>query len=98
MDSEVPSMQLLTGVISSYDESEHSFLSTIQSPLTGSEDERGEDDLDQTLIENTIVKSDKDTSENEADNQIRPNDENSIFIADRSSWSLVTKQTVKGCL
>lgn len=98
MDSEIPSMQLLSGVISSattsYDESEHSFLSTIQSPLTGSEDECIED------IEKTIEASNEkvDTVENSPQIQLRINEENSIFIGDRSSWSLVTKQTVKGCL
>lgn len=103
MDSEVPSMQLLSGVVSSatasYDESELSFLSTMQSPLSTSDDEIARD-LNQAILESASAKSDEkdEEAESAADVLIRAHGENSIFNGDRSSWSLVTKQTVKGCL
>lgn len=101
MDSEVPSMQLLCGVISSattsFDESEHSFLSTLQSPFACSDE-----DVDQVTDELAIVESNEvdqmEEQEINSEDSIKTNDDSNIFVPDRSSWSLVTKQTVKGCL
>lgn len=109
MDSEVPSMQLLCGVISSatasYDESEHSFLSTLQSQFVCNDDDVTEQiDLDDA--EKTLVAASNENSCDEASGERHTNtdesgktsNENTIFVADRSSWSLVTKRTAKGCL
>lgn len=102
MDSEVPSMQLLAGV-TSYDDSEHSFLSTLQSQFVGSDDETQQIELDD--VDKTLVAGKDDDGEEasggqrtDTDESNKTNDDNNIFVADRSSWSLVTKHTVKGCL
>lgn len=108
MDSEVPSMQLLTGVLASaaasYDDSEHSFLSTLQSQFVGSDDDVAQQiELDDT--DKTLVAGDDDDGEEasagqrtDTDDPGKAFDETTTFVADRSSWSLVTKHTVKGCL
>lgn len=113
MDSEVPSMQLLSGVISSattsFDDSEHSFLSTIQSPFVCGEDNDGDiddvaarifDDADETS--ENILDRENDSNSSETDEvhvSIKENDDSNIFMPEtNSTWSLVTKQTVKGCL
>lgn len=109
MDSEVPSMQLLTGVLSSatasYDDSEHSFLSTLQSQFVGSDDDvtqqiELDDDADKTLVPGKDDDGDEASGEQrtDTDDSGKSSDDNTIFAADRSSWSLVTKHTVKGCL
>lgn len=103
MDSEVPSMQLLAGV-ASYDDLEHSFLSTLQSQFVGSDDDvRQQIELDDA--ERTLVASKEDDGDEasggqrtDTDESSKTNDDNITFVADRSSWSLVTKHTVKGCL
>lgn len=108
MDSEVPSMQLLTGVFASattsYDESEHSFLSTLQSQFVGSDDDVAQQ-IDLEDAEKTLVPSNDDDGDEasggqrtDTDDSGKNSDENAMFVADRSSWSLVTKHTVKGCL
>lgn len=97
-------MQLLSGVISSattsFDDSEHSFFSTIQSPLTSSDDELNRNsDIEHDIELRKDQPNGDDAKANDENNEvIRIDDENNIFIGDRSSWSLVTKQTVKGCL
>lgn len=113
MDSEVPSMQLLTGVFSSatasYDESEHSFLSTLQSQFIGSDDDVTQqielNDSERTLVASKNDHDDDDDGDEasggqrtDTDDSAKTSDDNPIFVADRSSWSLVTKHTVKGCL
>lgn len=110
MDSEVPSMQLLSGVISSattsFDDSEHSFLSTIQSPFMCSDDDvHAKSELDdmefdrRTLFDRDVesVFGLDDDPENAAES-LKIVDDNGNILADRSSWDLVTKHTVKGCL
>lgn len=108
MDSEVPSMQLLSGVLAAaalvYDESEHSFLSTLQqSFVSNGSDDTQQDELEDA--ERTLVASKNESldeaiggQEIDADETNKTNDETAIFVPDRSSWSLVTKHTVKGCL
>lgn len=108
MDSEVPSMQLLSGVMSSvtnsFYDSDHSYLSAFQSPYNSGEEidqspTEGPDTIDDT--ESPEPAADQADS-NSADVLIKVNDDDSgTFIDltnDRSSWSLVTKHTVKGCL
>lgn len=103
MDSEVPSMQLLAGV-ASYDDSEHSFLSTLQSQFVGSDDDvtpqNDFDDAERTLVASKDDDGDEASGgqRTDTDESSKTNDDNTIFVADRSSWSLVTKRTVKGCL
>lgn len=106
MDSEVPSMQLLSGVISSattsFDDSEHSFLSTIQSPFVCGEDNDGDiDDVAAELFDDVDdMTLNRDNNNNTGNDNvhasIKENDDSNIFMPE--SWSLVTKQTVKGCL
>lgn len=104
MDSEVPSMQLLTGVLASatasYDDSEHSFLSTLQSQFVGSDDDVTQqidlDDTEKTLIAGKDDDGDEASGgqRTDTDDSGKSSDENTIFVADRSSWSLVTKHTI----
>lgn len=108
MDSEVPSMQLLSGVMSSvtnsFYDSDHSYLSSFQSPYNSGEEidqslTEGPDTIDETESpEAAAEQTDSDT----ANVLIKVSDDDSgTFIDltnDRSSWSLVTKHTVKGCL
>lgn len=103
MDSEVPSMQLLSGVMSSvtnsFYDSDHSYLSAFQSPYNSGEEIEGPDTIDK--IETTEATADHADSDS-VDVLIKVNDDDSgTFIDltnDRSSWSMVTKHTVKGCL
>lgn len=108
MDSEVPSMQLLSGVMSSvtnsFYDSDHSYLSAFQSPYNSGEE------IDQSLTDGPDTIDDDENPEAAADQAdsnsavvlIKVSDDDSgTFIDltnDRSSWSLVTKHTVKGCL
>lgn len=108
MDSEVPSMQLLSGVISSvtnsFYDSDHSYLSAFQSPYNSGEE------IDQSLTEcpDTIDKTERpeaaaDQADSDSDGVLIKvsDDDSGAFIEltnDRSNWSLVTKHTVKGCL
>lgn len=104
-------MQLLSGVISSattsFDDSEHSFLSTIQSPFVCGEDNDG--DIDDVAafdeaddMPRSFLGRDNNNNNTENDNlhgSMKENDDSNIFMPETSStWSLVTKQTVKGCL
>lgn len=108
MDSEVPSMQLLSGVLASaaasYDDSEHSFLSTLQTRFDGSDVDVTQqielDDGEETLVASKNDDGDEASGGQRADTDDsgKTSDENTIYVADRSSWSLVTKHTVKGCL
>lgn len=103
MDSEVPSMQLLTGVrtsgSTSFDESEHSFLSTLQTPFENDVEHRGayEDELDKAIKMHSYSLSESDIQSIE--NETVKDDIKSTFVSEPScsSWSLVTKHTV-GCL
>lgn len=101
MDSEVPSMQLLSGVVSSmtnsFYDSDQSFLSAFQSSYNSSDDvdeHCGNDgDLDH------IEENPNSDESSDADALIKVSDDDSgTFTSDRRSWSLVTKHTVKGCL
>lgn len=100
MDSEVPSMQLLSGVVSSmtnsFYDSDQSFLSAFQSPYNSSEDvEQNAANLE-NIDENDATGDESGDAENVL---IKVSDDDSgTFTSDRSSWSLVTKHTVKGCL
>lgn len=110
MDSEVPTMQLLTGVISSasvsFDESELSFLSTLQEPFNDNNDECGEfdDDLERAAIACESYDFSDSTAEiqtHETDTDTDDKDDAKDPFSSEpscSSWSLVTKHTVKGCL
>lgn len=105
MDSEVPSMQLLSGVMSSvtnsFYDSDHSYLSAFQSPYNSGEEidpisTEGPDTIDEIQCSSDAAdQADADS----ADVLIKVSDDDSgTFTNDRSSWSLVTKHTVKGCL
>lgn len=110
MDSEVPTMQLLTGVISSasasFDESELSFLSTLQEPFIDNIDECAElDELEKAanacepydLSDSPTEIRSHETDTTDTDDK---DDAKDPFSSEPScsSWSLVTKHTVKGCL
>lgn len=103
MDSEVPSMQLLTGVITSgstsFDESEHSFLSTLQTPFGNDGEHRSgyDDELDKAIAMNSYSLSESEIHSME--NETVKDEAKSTFVSESSgsSWSLVTKHTV-GCL
>lgn len=92
-------MQLLTGIISSasasFDDSEHSFLSTLQTPFLCDVD----DEIDKALAMSAsyLSESSVETQCIESDTK---EESKSPFNVDAagSSWSLVTKHTVKGCL
>lgn len=104
MDSEVPSMQLLTGVMSSatnsFYDSDHSFLSAMQSPFHSSDDAEQQQSNEYDLSDDVEKSGAEDTECAEiSDVAIKTSDDDSgTFTPDRSSWSLVTKHTVKGCL
>lgn len=104
MDSEVPSMQLLSGVMSSatnsFYDSDHSFLSSLQSPFHSSDDAEQHQSIDLNDDNDTDKGRDLDAECAElSDAAIKVSDDNSdTYTPDRSSWSLVTKHTVKGCL
>lgn len=99
MDSEVPSMQLLTGVLSSastsFDDSEHSFLSTLQSPYMNDMGPAHEydDELEKNIENHSYYESDGMESvaaETKKDEARMP------FSGEPScsSWGLVTKHTL----
>lgn len=102
MDSEVPSMQLLSGVISSatnsFYDSDQSFLSAFQSPYNSSDDVEAGPATDPDLENIESVQNPEQFGE-PSDVLIKVSDDDSgTYTSDRSSWSLVTKHTVKGCL
>lgn len=87
-------MQLLTGIISSasasFDDSEHSFLSTLQTPFLCDVD----DEIDKALAMSASYLGESSVESDTKEESKSP------FNVDAagSSWSLVTKHTVKGCL
>lgn len=103
-------MQLLTGVISSasasFDESELSFLSTLQEPFIDNIDECGEFDDELEKAANACEPYDLSDSATEirshgTDTDTDEKDDGKDPFSSEpscSSWSLVTKHTVKGCL
>lgn len=100
MDSEVPSMQLLTGVLSSgsvsFDDSEHSFLSTLHAPYIIDCDAANKYDavLDKDMDNNSFSESPDDMESIEA--EIRKEEARMPFASEPScsSWGLVTKHTL----
>lgn len=102
MDSEVPSMQLLTGVLSSasasFDDSEHSFLSTLQSPYKNDDVDQHNDaftaDLEKTL-ENCSYYDESDEVAN-IEIGMKKDTMRNPFATEPScsSWGLVTKHTL----
>lgn len=112
MDPEVPSMQLLTGVVSSasvsFDDSEHSFLSAHRSPLSEQTDS---DELTNKTksYRSSLFKSPATSSQayrdfHNASTSSKVSDESSILIPETSPWNrycsklIITKQSIKGCL
>lgn len=112
MDPEVPSMQLLTGVVSSasvsFDDSEHSFLSAHRSPLSEQTDS---DELTNKTksYRSSLFKSPAASSQayrdfHNASTSSKVSDESSILIPETSPWNrycsklIITKQSIKGCL
>lgn len=112
MDPEVPSMQLLTGVVSSasvsFDDSEHSYLSAHRSPLSEHTDS---DELTNKTksYRSSLFKSPAASKQtyrdlHNASTSSKVSDESSILIQETSPWNrycsklIITKQSIKGCL
>lgn len=111
MDPEVPSMQLLTGVVSSasvsFDDSEHSFLSAHRSPLHS--EQTDSDELTNKIKSSRSIKSPGESSQtyrdfNNASSSSKVSDESSILTPENSPWNrycsklIITRQSIKGCL
>lgn len=114
MDPEVPSMQLLTGVVSSasvsFDDSEHSFLSALRSPLHSEQTDSDELTTNKAKSSrSSLLKSPATSSQtyrdfNNASTSSKVSDESSILTPETSPWNrycsklIITKQSIKGCL
>lgn len=109
MDPEVPSLQMLTGVVSSasvsFDDSEHSFLSAHRSPLQSEQNDSDE-------LTNKIKSSRSPATSSSqtyrdfhnASTSSKVSDESSLLSPEISPWNryysklIITKQSIKGCL
>lgn len=113
MDPEVPSMQLLTGVVSSasvsFDDSEHSFLSAHRSPIHSEQTDSDELTAKIKSSRSSLFKSPATSSQtyrdlHNASTSSKVSDESSILIPETSPWNryysklIITKQSIKGCL
>lgn len=113
MDPEVPSMQLLTGVVSSasvsFDDSEHSFLSAQRSPIHSEQTDSDELTNKTKSSRSRQFKSPAASSQtyrdfHNASTSSKVSDESSILTPETSPWNrycsklIITKQSIKGCL
>lgn len=113
MDPEVPSLQLLTGVVSSasvsFDDSEHSFLSAHRSPLQSEQNDSDELTNKTKSSRSSLFKSPATSSQtyrdfHNASTSSKVSDDSSLLSPENSPWNrycsklIITKQSIKGCL